>query len=166
MAGLQSSSNTGTGVSAGIHDVFPVVMLRVVQECLDSRLGETPCTSVQRLLLTPDDRLCVGVGVEVLLQLLPRERVQLLNSGDGSVLDVVVGAVLGESGIYLTGAKDDTVNLFRLIDALAMFRIRDDPLELRFASELFNRRSSDRMTKEGLREEDNESYERSVRLGK
>jgi hypothetical protein len=62
---LQSRSNRGTRVATSIHDVFPVMVLRVVQESLDAWLCETPCTSIQRLFLAPDNGLCIGVAVEI-----------------------------------------------------------------------------------------------------
>jgi len=65
---LQSSGDGSTGVTASIHDVFPVVVLGVVQQGLDSGLCETPCSGVKRLLLAPDDGLRVGVRVQVLLE--------------------------------------------------------------------------------------------------
>src|SRR5262245_4577397 len=94
MRGLQSSGHRRAGATASVHDVLAVVELGLVQESLDTGLGEAPGTSIQRLFLSPDDSLGVGVLVEVLLQLLPREGVELLNTCDGNVVDVVVGTVL------------------------------------------------------------------------
>ena len=61
------------------------MVLGAIEQGLDSRLGETPCTGIERFFLTPNDSLGVGVSVEIFLQLLPRERVQLLDTGDGGV---------------------------------------------------------------------------------
>ena len=79
---------------------------------------------------------------------------QLLNTGDGSVADVVGFAVLGKGGVHLARAENDTLNLLRLIDGGSMSRVGNDPLEVRVASELLNRRASKWVTKERLREED------------
>ncbi len=67
MATLQARGNTGTRIPAGVHNVLAVVMLSVVEQRLDSRLGEGPCTSVERFLLTPNNGLRVRIGVQVLL---------------------------------------------------------------------------------------------------
>ena len=63
-----------------------VMVLGTVKQGLDSRLGETPCTSIEGFFLTPNDSLGVGVSVKIFLQLLPREGVQLLYTSDGGVL--------------------------------------------------------------------------------
>jgi len=79
-------------------------------------LGEGPGTGVERFFLTPDDGLRVRVGIEVFLQLLPWEGVQLLDTSDRSVLEAVVGTVLGESCVNLARAEDDAINLLWLLD--------------------------------------------------
>ena len=107
--------------------------------------------------MTPDNGLGVRVHVEILLQLGPREWVQLLDTGDGDILDILVGTVLVQGGIDLTGAENDTINLIWLVDGLAVFRVWNDPLELGITCELFNRRSCERMTEKGLGEEDDKS---------
>lgn len=113
MRSLQSRGHTGTWVTSGIHDVLAVVMLRLVQQGLDSRLRKRPSSSVQRLLLSPDDGLGVGIAVKILLKKLPREGIELLDTNDGSVGNVVVGAVLVQSSIDLTGTKNDALDLDR-----------------------------------------------------
>ncbi len=154
MAGLQSSGHTGTWVSSSIHDVLAVMEFGLVQQSLNSWLGETPCPGIERLFLTPDDRLRIFVSVEVLLQLLPWEGVQLLNTGDGGVLEAIVGTVLVESGVHLTSAKNDSVNFIWLGDGLAMLGVGNDPFELRVAGKFFNWRASNWMSEQGFREED------------
>lgn len=111
--------------------MLAVVVLRLVQQRLDTRLGVAPGTRIQRLLLGPDNRLGVGVQVEILTQLFPGERVQLFNAGDGDVVDVVVGAVLVQGGVDLPRAEDDAVNLVMRLDRAGLVRrVGDDPLEL------------------------------------
>lgn len=156
MAGLETSGNRGTRITTGIHDVLAVVVLSLVEQCLDARLGEGPCTGVKRLFLTPDDGLGIGVLVEVLLKLGPWEGVQLFNTSNGCVLDVVVGAMLDKSCIDLTCAEDDALCLLRWGDRDAMLWVRDDPLELRLASEILNGGTGKWVTEERLREEDDE----------
>lgn len=135
---LQTRRYRGTGVAAGIHDVFPVVVLGVVKQRLDARLREGPGASVKRFFLAPHDGLGVGVHVKVLLELLPGEWVQLLDARDGGVFETVVGAVLVQGRVDLTGAEDDALDLLGIIDGIAVFGVGDDPLELRLASEFLN----------------------------
>ena len=159
MHSLETRCHRGTGVTTGIHDVLAVVVVGVVQESLDARLSEAPSTGVERLLLGPDDGLGVRVHVEVLLELLPGEGVELLNAGEGNVVDLVVRTVLVESGPDLTRAEDHTVDLLRGLDGTSlMLGIRDDPLELRILpGELLNVGAGERVTQESLGEEDDES---------
>lgn len=154
--GLETASHRRTRGTTSVEDVATVVVLCCVQQRLKTRLGEAPGTSVQRLFLGPNDVLGVGVAVEVLLQLSPREGVQLLNTSDGSVADAIGLTVLGQSGVHLTRADDDSLNLLRLIDLVAMGRVRDDPLEVRVTGEFLEVRASKRVTEEGLGEEHNQ----------
>ena len=139
MDGLETGGDGGTGGATGVENVTAVVVLGLVQQGLNTRLGVAPGTGVQRLLLGPDDVAGVGVAVQVLLQLSPREGVQLLNTSDGSVADTVGLTVLEESSVDLARAQDDTLNILGLIDLLAVGGVGDDPLEVRLASELLNR---------------------------
>jgi hypothetical protein len=94
-------------------------------------LGEAPCTGVKRFFLTPNNGLGIGVHIEVLLQQLPWEWVQLLDTSNGGVFQIVVCAMLIQRGIDLTSAKNDTINLSGFVDGLSVFRVRNDPFELR-----------------------------------
>lgn len=88
--------------------------------------------------MTPDDRLGIGVLVQVLFELLPWEWVQLLDTSNGRILDVVICPVLYKSSVDLTRAKDDSFYLGWLVDRLAVFGVRNDPFELRVTSEVLN----------------------------
>ena len=156
MARLQSGSHACTWVTAGVHDVFAVVVLGLVEQGLQARLGERPSTGVKRLFLAPDDGLGVGVRIQVLLQLLPGEGVELLNTGDGSSLDAIVGPVLVQRSVDLTGTENDAVDGFGVVDGVAVFWVGDDPLELRVSSELLDGGTCQRVAEKGLREEDDE----------
>jgi hypothetical protein len=70
--------------------------------------------------------------------LLPGEGVELLNTGDGGVFDAIVSAVLVQGSPDLSRAEDDTINFLRVVDGSAMFRIGNDPFELRVTGELLN----------------------------
>lgn len=89
----------------------------------------------------PDDVLGVGVGVEVLLKLSPREGVELLNTSNGSVGNAILLAVLVKSSIDLTSTENDALDLLlrlNLVLALGVSRVGNDPLEVRVASELLD----------------------------
>ena len=130
----------------------------LVQQRLDSGLGEAPRARVQGFFLRPDDGFGVGVGVEVLAQLCPGERVELLDAGYRCGFEGFVGStVLVEGSVDLARAKNDTVNfVVRADGAFRMCGVRDNPLEMGVAREVFNGGAGERMAKEGFGEEDNE----------
>jgi hypothetical protein len=66
--------------------------------------------------LTPDDVLGIWIHVQVLLQLLPGERIQLLNTRDGGVTDFLGCAMLMQCSVDLTSAEDDSLNVFGFIN--------------------------------------------------
>lgn len=153
---LGSGGDRCRWVTSSIHDVLAVVVLSLVQDSLNTWLSEGPGTSVKWLLLTPDNGLGVLVGIEVLLNLLPWEWVQLLDTSNGGIGDVVVGAVLEESGVDLSGTKDNTLDVVLLGDSLAVLLLLDDPAEVAITSELLNGRAGNWVTEKGLGEEDDE----------
>lgn len=157
---LQASGDGRAGVAAGVHDVFAVVVLGLVEQGLDARLHEAPGTGVERLLLCPNDGLGVGVHVEVLLQLLPGEGVHLLNAGKGNVVELVVGAVLVQGSPDLTSAENNALNLLGSLDRAGLvLRVGDDPLEASvLAAKLLNVGAGERVTQQSLGEEDDERY--------
>ena len=129
--GLETSSNTGTWVTTSVHDVLSVVVLSVIEKRLDSWLGETPCTSVQRLFLSPDNCLGIGVAVKVVTELRPREGIQLLDTCNGHIFDVVIGTVFVEGCVDLACAKDDTLDFVVANNvSRGMCWVRNDPLEV------------------------------------
>lgn len=66
----------------------------------------------------------------------------MLDTGDSCVLVAFVRAVLVESGVNLTSAEDDAIDLIWFCDGVTMLRVWDNPLELRIACELLDIRSS------------------------
>lgn len=144
--GLETGSHRRTRGTTSVEDVATVVVLCCVQQRLKTRLGEAPGTSVQRLLLAPDDGLGVGVLVQVLTELLPGEGVELLNTRDGHVVDLVLGAVLVQSRIDLTRAEDHALDLLGRLDVAARVGgVGDDPAEARVAGELIQGRAGERV---------------------
>ena len=144
--GLETSGNRSAGRTTGVQDVTTVMVLSGVQQGLNTGLGVRPGTGIQRFLLAPDYILGVGVAIQVFLQLSPREGMQLLNTSDGGVANAVGFAVLNKRGIYLTRAKNDTLNFLRLINGRSVTGVPDDPLEVRVIGELFKVRSSNGVT--------------------
>lgn len=104
MGSFKSRSHTRTGITSSIHDVFPVMVLRVVQESLNSRLCKAPSTCIQWFFLRPDDGFCVRIHVKILFELSPGEGVQLLDTGDGDGVELLLGAVFVQGHVNLTGA--------------------------------------------------------------
>ena len=157
MRRLLASSDRSGRSTASVHDVLAVVVLGVVKESLEARLSVRPGAGVEGLLLGPNDGLGVRVLVEVLTELLPREGMELLDTGESDVVDLVVLAVLEESGIDLTGAENDTLNLLRGLDLTSLVsRVLKDPAEVSVVSELLDVGASDGVAEEGLGEEDDE----------
>jgi hypothetical protein len=81
----------------------------------------------------------------------------LFDTSDGCVLVTLVGTVFVQSGVNLTSAENDTIDFVWFGDGVAMLRVWDNPLELRFASEFLDTRSGNRVTEQRLRKENNES---------
>lgn len=81
---------------------------------------------------------------------------QLLNTGDGGVADTLGITVLGEGSVDLARAQDNTLDLLRGLDGGTVSGIGDDPLEVRVTSEALQVRASDRVTQQGLGEEDDQ----------
>ena len=136
VAALETSGDRSARGTASIQDVAAVVVLSSVEQSLNTGLDKAPSTSVERLLLGPDDVLGVRVAVQVLLELSPWEGVELLDTGDSGVANALALTVLGKSSVDLTRAQDDTLNLLWLINGGTMSGIRDDPAEVRVTSEL------------------------------
>jgi hypothetical protein len=116
-----------------------IIAQKVCSTYLDSWLRETPCTCIQWFFLAPDDGLRIWIHVQILLQLLPRERIQLLDTCNRHVLDALLSTVLVKGYVHLASTEDDSVNLLWFVDGSAMFGVFDDPFELRITSKFFNR---------------------------
>jgi hypothetical protein len=154
--GLETSGHGGARGTTSVQNVTAVVVLGRVQQGLKTGLGVRPGAGIQRLLLAPDDVLGVGVAVKVLLQLSPGEGVQLLNTGDGGVADTVGFTVLGKSGVDLTRAQNDTLDLLGSLDRGTVLGVGDDALEVRVTSHALQVRAGDGVAQQRLGEEDNE----------
>ena len=151
---LQTSRNGCTWGSASIHDVPPVVVLSLVKQCLDSRLCERPSTSIEWFFLSPDKCLSIWIAVKVILQLGPREWMQLLDARDGGRLVANLFTVLGECGPDLASAHDHALDiLLRLKGTILMAWIWDNPLEVRVVGELVNGRAGHWVSQQVLAEE-------------
>lgn len=136
----------------------PVVVDSLVEKGLNAGLHVAPASGVERLLLTEDNVLGIGVAVEVLLQLLPGEGVHLFDTGDGGVPDTVGLTVLGEGSPNLTGAHNHALDFLRLINLFAMLVIGNNPAEMGIASELLDGGSAAWVAEKGFREENDQCY--------
>ena len=141
MTALQSSGDTGTRVSTCVQDMATVVVFGSIEQGLDTGLGETPWSGVEGLFLCPDNGLGVGVRVKVFLELLPWEGVELLDTSDGRVGELVLLTVLDEGSVDLACAEYHTLDLF--LGGDLEFRglvggVRDDPLEVRISGKVLN----------------------------
>lgn len=116
MRPLQPRRHTSARISPRIHDMLMIMMLSLIQQRLYPRLCETPCSSIERLFLRPDNGFGIRVHVEVFFELRPWEGVELLDAGDGDGVEVVLFAVFVECDVCLAGAEDDAVNFFWCFD--------------------------------------------------
>lgn len=84
---------------------------------------------------------------------------ELLDPGDGRVLEPVRFPVLHQRDVGLAGAEDDTLDLLGGGDFAGLVgRVGDDPLEVRLARELADWRPGERVAEEGLGEEEDEGW--------
>ena len=141
------------------------MVLSDVKDRLNTRLREGPGTRIKRLLLAPHDRLSIRVAIEVLLNLLPREGVELLDTRDGGIGDALVEAVLVQRGVDLAGTEDHALDLLGRDGGATVLGLGDDGAELGVADELVDGGAGERVAEEGLGEEDDESWGGLVRCG-
>lgn len=159
--GLETGGDGRGRSAASVQDVTAVVMLGGVEKRLKAGLSVRPGTRVQRLLLAPDDVLGVGVAVQVVLQLSPREGVQLFHPSDGGVADALSLAVLDKGSVDLARTDDDTLDLLGCVDGRAVGGVGDDPPEVRVTGERLDIIASNRVTQQRLGEEDHQSCRES-----
>src|SRR5690349_16826056 len=76
-------------------------------------LDAVPRALVARFLLRPHHALRVGVEVDLRLELVVRERVELLQANDGDVVDAALGALGDDVVVDLAGAEDHALHLLR-----------------------------------------------------
>ena len=145
---FQSRCCTCAWIPSSVHDVPPVVMLGLVQQRLDPRLYEHPCTRIEWLLLTPHDVLGVWIRIEILLELGPREWIQLLDPCDSGILNALRFSVLDEGSVDLSRAQNNALDLVMRCNRLAVFGFWDDPLEVSILSEVLDVGSGNRMPQE------------------
>lgn len=151
---LEARSHARARVAARIHDVPPVMVLRLVEQRLDAGLCEAPGSRVERLFLRPDNVLRVGVRVEVFLDELPGERVQFFDARNGRVGQAVLGAVLVQCCVDLACAEYYALDVLwgadlEVVDAFVR-GVRDYPPELGVAGEFVQIRASERVAEERL----------------
>ena len=81
----------------------------------------------------------------------------MLDACYSCVFDAFFLLVFSESHVDLACADDYAGDVLRWVDiAGGVFGVRDDPLEVRFAGEIVERRAGEGVAEERFREEDNE----------
>lgn len=103
MTSLQTRRDRGAGIATSIHDVLPVMILSIIQQSLNTGLSIAPSTSIKRLLLSPNDSFGIGVEIQIIPELLPREWVKLLDTSDSHIVNLLLSAILGQGCIDLAG---------------------------------------------------------------
>lgn len=135
-----------------------IVIFGLIQQRLNPRLGETPRASIKRFFLGPHNSFGIGVLIQVLFELGPREGVELLDAGDGHGIKFVLSAVFVEGGVDLARAEDDAVNFVVGSDGVVgVGRVGNYPLEVGVACEVFDGRAGEGVAEEGFREEEDQS---------
>jgi hypothetical protein len=114
------------------------VFRRLSENGLHTGLNERPSSSIEGLLLSPDNLLNIGVFLQLIAELGEGEGVELFDTSDGDVIDVVGGTVLVKGGVNLAGTDEETLALFGGLERFAVLGIRDEPLEVGVAGEVFN----------------------------
>ena len=80
----------------------------------------------------------------------------MLDAGDGCAVQFFLGAVFVEGDVNLAGAEDYTVDLVVGENSIVVVSgVGDDPLEMRFPSEVVDGGTCKGMAEEGFREEQN-----------
>ena len=111
---------SGGGITADV--VHPVA---VGHDLVESVLDLVPGALILRFLLAPDDLVRGSVGRQRGLELLLRERVELLDAHDGDVIDAAGAARLEQVEVDLAAAQHHALDAFRL----QVLDLRDHGLE-------------------------------------
>lgn len=144
MTALQTRGDRSTRIATRVHNVLAIMVLGIVQQGLNSRLREGPGAGVERLFLTPDDCLRVRVAIQVFAELLPWEGVELFDTRNGGISQVVLLAMLEERCEDLARAENDTLDFVVRLDlelCVVMMWVFNDPAEVAFTGKIFNWRS-------------------------
>lgn len=103
----------------------------MIQRSLDSRLYESPRSGVQWLFLTPYDGLRIGIAVQIVSELSPGERIDLFDSCDCCIGDLVGISVLDKRSVDLTATQYHSFDILVLVDSASLVRrVGDDPLKM------------------------------------
>src|SRR4051812_41139492 len=92
--GQQADGGRSGGVAAGVNGL-------ATEELLEVRRDVTPRAHVLRLLLAPDQARVAAVVIGQLGEPVAVQRVELFDADDGSVVDLVLLAVVDEVVVHL-----------------------------------------------------------------
>jgi len=152
--GQHPDGGGGGGITAGVGGLAP-------EDLLELRGDIRPRAHVLRLLLAPDQAGVAAVGVGDFGEAVAMQRVELLDADDRGIGDLVLLAVVEEVVVDLARAEDDAVDFVGFDNRFAVFRVGNDPLEVRLFCEVFDIGAGNWVSEQGFREEDNESWIKS-----
>lgn len=75
---------------------------------------------------------------------------KLFDPCDGGIIDIVGLSMLVQCGVHLTSAEDKALALSRILQELAVFRVGNEPLEMRIVCEFRDVRSCKGVTQKSL----------------
>lgn len=133
---LRASSNRCRWVSTSVTKGQTLVSIGLGQGGANTwgHVGER--THVQWFLLTPNQVFDTWVAVQGVTQLGEWEWMHLFDLENSSLLVTDGGTLLVQSGVDLTGAKDNTLNASLFVDGLTQLLVVDDPLEVGLTGKL------------------------------
>jgi len=153
---LATGSNSTVRVSTSISKRDVLVLVGFLEDSGQSLGSVAPTTHVEGLFLNPDNLLEVRVAVKNISDLSKGEGMQLLNSEEGSVLDIVGLSGLGQGSKHLANRDNQTLSLLLGTNGNTMGLVLNDPLEVRVISKVRERRSGQGVSQQGLGEQQNQ----------
>lgn len=135
---LDTRGGTGTWSATCKEHPPSNMVVCLAQDCVQPIAHVMPRPAIVVLLLCPNKFCRIRVLIEVGPHLFPGERMKLLYSCNGRVLDSCHLSVLLDRGIHLAGAENHTLNCFRMGNGTPVLRVRNDWLESGRASEVSN----------------------------
>ena len=115
VTGERADGGTGAGFAAGVGDFG-------AEQRAQPRFHESPCAHVFRLFLAPDELCVLWKRLEHFAQFLFRERIELLDPDNGSIVNLSIIPVLQKVVIDFAGTKDDALHIIYRWNAFSRLR--------------------------------------------